>query len=195
MNFLWAFIIIISFLFSIATGNVENLNNSIFSSISDVTKLMITLVGNMCFWCGIINIIKNTKIKDLLLKILKPFLKWLYPDEKNNEEIMEDISVNTISNILGIGNAATPAGLSAIEKMQKNNKNKKEITNSMIMLIVLNTTSIQLIPTTAIAIRASLQSKDPSNIIFYIWISTFAGTIVGILITKLILRKNKEEIK
>ena len=153
MNYLWPIIIIISFLFAVISGNIQNLNNSIFSSLSDVVKLSLTLVGNMCLWCGIMKIIQETKIMNYLMKILKPILNWLYPEAKNNKDAMEAISINTVSNILGIGNAATPAGLKAMEELQKDNKNKEELSNAMIMLIVLNTTSIQLIPTTVIAIR------------------------------------------
>ncbi len=191
MNYLWPIIIIISFVFAIISGNIQNLNNSIFSSVSDVIKLSLTLVGNMCLWCGLMKIIQETKIMNYLMRILRPILNWLYPDEKNNEKAMEAISINTISNFLGIGNAATPAGLKAMEELQNNNPRKEELSNAMIMLIVLNTTSIQLIPTTVIAIRSALGSPNPSNIIIPIWISTIAGTLTGIIITKILLRRRK----
>ena len=191
MNYLWPIIIIISFLFAVISGNIQNLNNSIFSSLSDVVKLSLTLVGNMCLWCGIMKIIQETKIMNYLMKILKPILNWLYPEAKNNKDAMEAISINTVSNILGIGNAATPAGLKAMEELQKDNKNKEELSNAMIMLIVLNTTSIQLIPTTVIAIRSALGAPNPSNIIVPIWISTIAGTLTGVIITKILLRRRK----
>ncbi len=191
MNYLWPILILLSFLFSILNGNIQNLNNSIFSSVSDVVTLSLTLVGNMCLWCGLMKIIKETKIMNLLIKILNPILKWLYPDSKNNKKAMEAISINTVSNFLGIGNAATPAGLKAMEELQKENRKKDELSNSMIMLIVLNTTSIQLIPTTVIAIRVALGSPNPSNIIIPIWISTIAGTLTGVIVTKILLRRKK----
>lgn len=191
MNYLWPILIIISFIFSIINGNIENVNNSIFSSVTDVVSLTLTLVGNMCLWCGLMKIVKETKIINIINKLLKPILRWLYPDAKNNKKAMESISINTVSNILGIGNAATPAGIKAMEELQKENTNKQELTNSMIMLIVLNTTSIQLIPTTIIAIRSSLGSSNPTNIIVPIWISTIVGTFVGIISTKILLNKRK----
>ena len=104
---------------------------------------------------------------------------------------MEAISINTVSNFLGIGNAATPAGLKAIEKLQEKNPKKEELSDSEVMLIVLNTTSIQLIPTTVIAIRASLGSPNPTGIILPIWISTIAGTVAGVIVTKILLRRKK----
>ena len=191
LNYLWPILILISFLFSLFNGTIQNVNNSIFSSVSNVVTLSLTLVGNMCLWCGLMRIIKETKIMNFLIKILNPVLRWLYPDSKDNKNVMEAISINTVSNFLGIGNAATPAGLKAMEELQKENENKDELSNSMIMLIVLNTTSIQLIPTTVIAIRASLGSPNPSNIIVPIWISTMAGTLAGVFLTKLLLRRKK----
>ncbi len=189
MNYLWPILIIISLFFAIISGNITNLNNSIFNSVSDVVNLSLTLVGNMCLWCGLMAIIKQTKIMSFLMKILRPLLNWLYPDARSNKDAMEAISINTVSNFLGIGNAATPAGLKAMDELQKENPKKDELSNSMIMLIVLNTTSIQLIPTTAIAVRAALGSPMPSNIIVPIWISTLAGTLTGIILTKLLLKE------
>lgn len=193
MNFLWPIIIIVSYCYAIISNNMENVNQSIFSSISDVVTLTLTLVGNMCLWCGLMNIVKHTKIIVFLKKILKPVLRFLYPEDKENEEIMEEVAINMISNMMGIGNAATPAGLKSMEKMQKHNKRKKVLTDSMSTLIVLNTTSIQLIPTTILAIRSSLNSSNPSKIIIPIWISTFTGTVIGLIVNKMILQLNKRK--
>lgn len=193
MNFLWPILIIVSYCYAIISNNMENVNQSIFSSISDVVTLTLTLVGNMCLWCGLMNIVKHTKIIVFLKKILKPVLRFLYPEDKENEEIMEEVAINMISNMMGIGNAATPAGLKSMEKMQKHNKRKKVLTDSMSTLIVLNTTSIQLIPTTILAIRSSLNSSNPSKIIIPIWISTFTGTVVGLIVNKMILQLNKRK--
>ncbi len=192
MNIIWPIIIIISYIYAIYTGTINEVNNSIFNVSKNVLNLSLTLVGNMCLWCGIIKIIESTKIIDKLIKILKPILNFLYPDEKNDKEIMEDISINTISNVIGIGNAATSSGLKAMENLKRKNNDKNELTNSMIMLVVLNTTSIQIIPTTVLSIRTSLNSANPANIIIPIWISTLVGTTVGVLLTKIIIRINKK---
>lgn len=192
MNIIWPIIIIISYIYAIYTGTINEVNNSIFNVSKNVLNLSLTLVGNMCLWCGIIKIIESTKIIDKLIKNLKPILNFLYPDEKNDKEIMEDISINTISNVIGIGNAATSSGLKAMENLKRKNNDKNELTNSMIMLVVLNTTSIQIIPTTVLSIRTSLNSANPANIIIPIWISTLVGTTVGVLLTKIIIRINKK---
>lgn len=137
-------------------------------------------------------IVKKTSLIKKLKNILKPVLSWLMPDVKKNDKALENVSINIISNILGLGNAATPAGISAMSELGKVNENKKQISDSMMMLIVINTTSIQLIPTTIIAIRASLNSANPSNIIVPIWISTIVGTFMGIFITKLLIKRGKK---
>lgn len=190
MNFLWSIIIIISFIYAIFNNKIVEINNSIFSSASNVINMMLVLSANTCLWCGVINIVQNTSIIEKLNKILKPVIYFLFPEIKNENKIVNLISMNMISNICVIGNAATPAGLKAMEKMQEINRNKKELSNSMMMLIVLNTTSIQIIPTTVLAIRSALESSNPSNIIIPIWISTIVGTTVGIISMKILIKYN-----
>lgn len=192
MNFIWPIIIIISYIYAIINGNIDKINNSIYSSTEDVIKLSMTLLGSMCLWCGIIKIIEKTKIMKILSGILRPILNWLFPDAKNNKKAMDAISINTISNIIGIGNAATSSGLKAMCELQAENKEKNKLTRSMTMLVVLNTASIQILPTTVLAIRSSLGSKNPSAIIVPIWISTIVGTVIGILMTKLMLKIGRE---
>ncbi len=191
LNYLWPIFIIISFVFAIISGNIENLNSSIFESIDSVISLSMTLVGTMCLWCGIMEVVKNTSIMSKLTKLLKPVILWLFPDAKYNKEALDNISINVVSNILGLGNAATPAGIKALESLKESSNDKLSLSDSMMMLIVLNTTSIELIPTTVIAIRQSLNSQNPASIIIPIWISTIIGTIVGILSTKFLIKRSK----
>ena len=193
LNYLSPIFIIISFIFAIISGNVEKLNNAIFDSIESVINLSMTLVGTMCLWCGIMEIVKNTSIINRLTKMLRPIIIWLFPDSKYNKEAMDNISMNVVSNILGLGNAATPAGMKAMDNLKECNKDKKYLSDSMMMLIVLNTTSIELIPTTAIAIRQSLNSQNPAGIIIPIWISTIVGTVVGVITTKILIKRGRKK--
>lgn len=193
LNYIWPILIICSFIYAIISGNIESVNNSIFNSLEEVITISMTLVGTMCLWCGLMEIVKNTSIIKKLTKILSPILNWLFPDSKNNKEAMKNISLNTISNILGLGNAATPAGIKAMENLQEENINKKRLSNSMMMLVVLNTTSIELIPTTVIAIRSSLNAQNPADIIIPIWFSTIIGTLVGVISTKIIIKRSKSK--
>ena len=141
LNLIWPVFIIISFSYAIFSGNVEMLNKSIFESVEDAVKLSITMLGTMCLWTGIINIASNTNIIKTINRLLKPIINFLFPEIKNNEKVKNEISMNMIANILGLGNAATPLGLKAMQTLQKDNKEKEKLSNSMIMLIVINTAS------------------------------------------------------
>ena len=193
LNYIWPILILCSFIYAIFSGNIENVNNSIFESLDEVISISMTLVGTMCLWCGLMEIVKNTSIMKKLVKLLRPILNWLFPESKNNEEAMKNISMNTISNILGLGNASTPAGIKAMECLQEENKSKQRLSNSMLMLIVLNTTSIELIPTTVIAVRSSLNATNPADIIIPIWVSTIIGTLVGVLSTKILIKRSQKK--
>lgn len=191
LNFIWPLFLIISFIYAFLNGNISQVNTSIFNSTTDAINLSINLLGTICLWNGIMNIATNTKLISNLTDKLKPILKKLFPEIKENSQIQSKISMNIIANILGLGNAATPIGLKAMESMQKENKDKDKLSNSMVMFIVLNTASLQLIPTTVIAIRNSMGSSNPTQVIFPIWIATIVAAIVGITVTKLFIKFNK----
>ena len=195
LNIVWPIFIIISFSYAIFMGNLEELNNSIFNSTNEAIELSINLLGTMCLWNGIMQIAKDTDLIEKLTKFLKPIIKFLFPDLKNNTKIQKEISMNMIANILGLGNAATPLGLKAMESMQKENKEKDTLTNSMMMFIVINTASIQIIPTTVIAIRNSLGSENPTSIMFPVWIATIAAAIARNIHGKIFDKKDREKIK
>lgn len=191
LNILWPIFIIISIVYSIFTGNIENVNNSIFEATQEAVTLTLTLLGTMCLWSGIMEIASNTKIIKYLSNLLSPIIRFLLPDVKKESEANKNITMNIIANILGLGNAATPLGIKAIKEMQKENKRKDTLSNSMIMFIVLNTASLQLIPTTVIAIRSSLGSNNPTQIIFPVWIATICAAIAGIVATKIFIKLSK----
>ena len=188
LNLVWPIFIIISFSYAIFSGNLQNLNVSIFDSVESAVNLSITMLGTMCLWSGIINVATNTNIIKVMSKLLRPIIRFLFPEIKENQKAQNEISMNMIANILGLGNAATPLGLRAMETLQKENKNKQELSNSMIMLIVINTASIQIIPTTIIAIRSSLGAENPTSIIVPVWIATICAAIVGVTVTKLLIK-------
>ena len=191
LNILWPIFIGISFLYAIFTGNAQNVSDGIFNSLNDATKLSITFLGTICLWNGIMEIAKRTTLINKLTFIFKPVINFLFPEIKNNENIKEEISMNMIANVLGLGNAATPLGLKAMKSMQKENKNKKILSNSMAIFILVNTASIQLIPTNIIAIRSSLNSNMPSQIIFPVWIATIMAAIAGITVGKIFIKIGK----
>ena len=191
LNKIWPIFLIISFVYSIFSGKLPEVNNSIFESTSNAIELCLTLVGTMCLWCGMIKIVMETSAVDKLIKLLKPILRKLFPDIGENNEAYKEISMNIIANLFGLGNAATPLGLKAMKSLQKVNNNKRELSNSMAILIVLNTASIQLIPTTVIAIRTTLGSKNPTEMLLPIWMATIIAAMSAIIAAKLFIKIGK----
>ena len=194
LNILWPVFIILSFIYAIITGKVNEVNNGIFDALESAVELSITFLGTISLWNGIMEIAKNTSLINKLTNILKPFIKRLFPELKHNEKANQEISINIIANILGLGNAATPLGIKAMKTMQEDNKKNDELSNSMMMFILLNTASLQLIPTNVIAIRTSLGSSNPTSIIIPVWISSIVAAIVGVLFVKFLIKKGKKMI-
>lgn len=189
LNIIWPIFIIISYVYAICVGNISNLNNSIFESCKSAVDLSITFLGTMCLWTGVMNIAKKTTLITKLANGLGPIMKILFPDIKKEEEAYGEISMNMVANILGLGNAATPLGLKAMKTMQKKNLKKDTLSNSMAMFIIINTASIQIIPTTVIAIRTSLGSNNPTAIILPVWIATIGAAVVGVITAKILMKR------
>ena len=191
LNIIWPLFIVISFIYAFFSGNIEQVSNGIFESLTDVVNLSLTFLGTMCLWNGIMEIAKKTTLIKKLTSLLKPLIKFLFPELTKNEKAKEEISMNIIANVLGLGNAATPLGLKAMKTMQKENKDKTTLSNSMAMFILINTASIQLIPTNVIAIRNSLNATAPTQIIFPVWIATIVAAISSIMAAKVFIKMGK----
>ena len=189
LNFIWPIFIIISFIYAILNGRVSEVNNSVFDSTKSAVDLSISLLGTTCLWTGIMQIASSTNIVKHLSKLLNPIIKKIFPDIKKEEKVHKEITMNIIANIMGLGNAATPLGLKAMKSMQIKNKDKSKLSNSMCMFIVLNTASIQLIPTTVIAIRSSLGSSNPTAMIIPVWVATICAAMAAVFSAKLLMRK------
>lgn len=193
LNIIWPCFILISFIYAILTGNIENMNQSIFTSAAGAVELSITFFSTICLWTGIMKIVQQTNFVTKLTKLLRPIINFLFPDCKNNEKAKEEISMNMIANILGLGNAATPLGLKAMKTLQKDNPKKDTVSHSMAMFIVINTASMQLIPTTVIAIRTSFNSSNPTQIIFPVWGVTIAAFLAAVIATKIFIFLDKKK--
>lgn len=186
MSVIWSVMIIISILFSIIKGNSDVLIDYITKASVSSIENIITLAGMLCFWTGIFNILKNTPLIDKLAGVIKPLVGKLLKSDEVDDEIMQDVALNVTSNAIGVGNAATVFGISATKKMQIKNKNKDKPNDSMTTFILLNTASIQIIPTTIISLRAMYGSESPGSIILAVWIVTILALIAGILAVKLL---------
>lgn len=189
LNKIWPFFIIISFIYGIYSGNIFNINNAIFESTNQTVELCLTMLGTLCLWNGIMKIATETSLIEKLTKFLKPLINFIFPGIKNNKKISKEISMNMVANILGLGNASTPLGLKAMDSMQKENEDKSKLSDSMAMFILVNTASLQIIPTTVISIRSSLGSENPTKIIFAVWVATVVAFITAILGGKFLMKR------
>ena len=191
LNKLWPLFILIGIIYAFFFGNIEKVNSGIFESTKSAVELSLTFLGTMCLWNGIMQIAYRSKIINKIVKILNPIIKKIFPEIKKEEKIKKEISMNIIANILGLGNAATPLGIKAMKSLQEINNNKEKLSNSMMMFIVINTASLQIIPTTIIAIRTSLKSVNPTSIVVPVWCATFCSIITGLFITKILIKRGK----
>lgn len=189
LNIIWPIFIIISIVYAFFVGRVDQVNTSIFESAESTVNLTLTFFGTLCLWNGIMEIASNTTLMEKLTKFLSPLMKFLFPEIKKQDKEYKEISMNMVANILGLGNAATPLGLKAMETMQEKNDNKERLSNSMAMLIVINTASLQIIPTTVIAIRTSLNSTNPTSIIVPVWVATIAAFVTVVTLSKILSKK------
>ncbi len=192
LNIIWPIFIIISVIYSLFSGNISEVNDSIFKSIESTMSLILTMVGNICFWSGIMNILEKTnffkKLKNMVTGAINLIFKNLEKDSKESEYI----SLNILSNLLGLGNASTPMGIKAMNEMDNKNGNKKVLSKNMMLFILINTASLQIIPTGVIAIRSSLGSKYPSKMIIHVWITTVIVFLFVLVFGKLFFKEEEK---
>lgn len=188
MNYIWYFLIVISIIFGAINGRLNDVANAIFSGTELAVKIVLTLLGIMTFWLGIMKIAEKSGIVEFLSKLLNPVARRIFPELPKDSPIIGDVAMNFSANALGLANAATPIGIKAIEGMQKLNKDKESASDPMCTLLAMNTAGFQLIPATVIAILAANGCKNPTEIIIPTLIVTSSAFISAILIAKLLKR-------
>ncbi len=192
MGAVWIFMIITSFVFAIYNGNLEEVIKAVFDSTNTALELCLGIAGTLCMWSGFMKIAEKSGLVQSLSKITKPIIKLLFPELPKDSEASGHIAMNMTANILGLGNVATPIGLKAMEKLQEYNLKKDTLSNSMLMFLVLNTASIQLIPTSVIALRSNYGSQSPTSIVIPTILSSIISVLVGIIFVKIISKKEQK---
>ena len=178
------------FIYGILTGRGAELSNIILDVPKDAFNLLITMITAACFWSGMMKVMESVGIVDFIAKKIKPLFKLIMPNLKD-EQAINYVSMNIAANIFGLGYAATPSGLKAVKRMQELNKgDKSEATDEMVTFLVLNTAGVTLIPTSVMAIRASLGSQNPADMLIYPIIATLLSCVSG-LIADVIFRRNR----
>lgn len=188
MNYIWYFLIVISIIYGAINGTLSEVAKAIFTGTELSVKIVLTLLGIMTFWLGIMKIAEKSGIVEFLSKLLKPVAKLIFPEIPKDSKIIGDVAMNFSANALGLANAATPMGIKAIEGMQEINKDKESASDSMCTLLAMNTAGFQLIPATVIAILAANGYKNPTEIIVPTLIVTSIAFISAIIFAKIFKR-------
>ena len=190
LSYIFSGMIILSLVWSFINGTYSQTIETGLSSASDAVSLMLTLTASMGFFNGFLKIAEKSGLIRHASALFKKLLKPLFGEIKE-ESIFEVMSMNITANLFGMGNAASPFGIKAMEKMKKVSRKKDKATNSMCLFAVMNTASLQLIPSTVIAIRMKYESNMPYSIVFPVWISSVCGLTAGIIAAKLSERKSE----
>lgn len=192
MSWVWFGLISVSVLFGILTGKINQVSQAAISGASEAVALFLILLATICLWSGLMKIADKAGITLLLQKLLLPITKRIFPDVKPESAGMKAISMNIAANLLGLGNAATPLGLQAMKELSAKSKDKSTATNSMITFVVMNTASLQLIPTTIAALRIKYGSATPFDIVPAVWLASIVTLTFGVTLSKVLERSNKK---
>jgi len=182
MSWIWAGSLLVSILFSIFTGQGSRLAAAVMTGAQTGVTLGISMAGSICLWTGVGKLMGRIGITDSLSHLLRPILTKLFPEAKADAALARDLSANICANFLGLGNAATPMGISAAKRMARGGT----ATDGLCRLIVLNTASIQLIPANVAAVRVSLGCAAPFDILPAVWVTSLCSTGLGVAMAVLL---------
>lgn len=190
VNIIWALFIIIGIIYSLISGNFNVINNEILISGKSALDLLLGMLPLLVIWMGLMKVAEESGIISAISKMMSPILKKIFPSLPDNDPSLGFIASNIAANMAGLGSAATPFGLKAMESLQKLNKDKKVASEAMITFLVLNTSGVTIVPTTIISLRLLYGSVNPSVVLPFCIIATTCSTIGGLTIDYLIRRRN-----
>lgn len=185
MNYVFAGMILVAAAYGVFSGNGSETAAAMLQSGIVTARLMITVAGSMTMWCGVMAIAEKAGVTGFISRLLRPLLRHLMPDLAENAEAEKFVCMNVAANLMGLGNAATPPGLKAMRAMARAEGNSARATRDMVTFAVMNTASIQLIPTTVMTLRSAAGSADPAGIIRCVWITSAAALAVGLIICRI----------
>lgn len=192
VNIVWLILITLGIVYGLLTNNLETINTTIVDSTKVSLEMLFKIFPVLALWMGITKIAEVSGLLKKLSNKLSPLLIKFFPEIPKGHESISLIASNMISNVFGLGSAATPFGLKAMDSLQKLNKNKKVASRSMITFLVINTSGLTIIPTTIISLRMMYGSSEPTKIVLACLISTMAATIGGILMDRCLARRYKD---
>ncbi len=182
LNKIWGFIVVLSIICSIVLGKTENLSNAFVDSAADAIALLLTLAGIICLWSGLMKIAEQSGLNALIARLFAPLLKRLFPHLDKDSAAFEAICMNISANLLGLGNTATPLGLKAMKELHAQNGRSDTASDEMVIFVVMNTASLQLMPTMLGSLRAKYGSAAPFEILVPVWLSSACALTVALMI-------------
>lgn len=191
MNYIWGGFVVLSFACAAVTGRMHALSSAILSGAGEAVSLLISMLGMMCFWTGLMKIAEKGGLTQILSRVFSPILRRLFPEYEPNSPALRAICMNVTANLLGLGNAATPMGIAAMKEMQKRNDTPSTANNSMVMFVVLNTASLQLIPTMLSILREKHGAVAPFDVLPAIWFTSLLSLMVGVIAAKLLEKRGE----
>ena len=186
MAWIWTGMAVLSILCGLATGRGDLVAAAAVEGAQAAVELCVSIAGMLCLWTGVMEIMRRSGLAEGLSRLLRPVLSALFPQVSKDRGVMDSISANVSANLLGLGNAATPRGIEAVRRMER--KSPGTASDAMCMLVVCNTASIQLIPTTVASVRAAAGSTAPFDILPAVWLASALSVGVGITACKLFAR-------
>ena len=188
INWIWLGLIVSGVIVAAFTGRMAEVTDAAFDAAKTAVTLSIGLIGIMALWLGLMKIAEEGGAIRFIARLLRPVMTRLFPDVPAEHPAMGSMLANIAANMLGLGNSATALGLRAMQDLQNLNKGSATASNAMVTFLVINTTSVTVIPATVIALRASAGSANPTSIIGTTIIATICSTVVGVISAKLLQR-------
>ena len=192
VSYIWFFLIVIGILFSMFTGRLDIINDSILTNGKEALDLMLSILPIIVLWTGIMKVAEEAGLLQKFARLMQPILSRLFPSVHKDNPALGYIASNIAANMMGLGSAATPFGLKAMSELQKINTKKDTASVAMITFLVLNTAGVTIVPTTVLALRIAHGSANPSEIILPGVIATFCSSIGGLLLDYFIRKRNRE---
>lgn len=186
MAWLWTGMVLISLIFGALTGNLSSLSAAALEGAQSAVELCFTMCGVMCLWTGVMELMDQCALTDKIAALFRPLLRCLLTQASRDSETLAAVSANLSADLLGLGNAATPLGIRAARRMSRGCGGVAS--DELCLLVVLNTASIQLLPTTLAGVRASLGAADPFDILPCVWLVSLLSVLAGLLAAKVLAR-------
>lgn len=191
MGKIWTGMVCLSLICAVITGKTGDLANAALDGAKASIELCLSIGGMVLLWTGIMEVMRRSGLMAKLSKLISPMVGFLFPKAKAHPDVMEDISANVSANLLGLGNAATPAGIRAAQGLHRLS-DSPTASDDLCMLVIINTASLQLIPTTIGAVRAAYGAANPFDIIPAVWLASVISQVCGILSARLFSKFYRE---